>query len=802
MTSRKGITCIAALTLLALVCRAVIGANPAYDRTTVNVMTVEYSGDNAPLPDFDGDGTVGFGDFVKFAAKFGLSVGDEGFDAEYDLNGDGQIGFADFVTFAQSFGKEIPSDDRAVLVALYKATDGANWKNNTNWLSDRPLEEWHGVTVVNDRVWRLNLNSNNLSGSLPPELTGLSNLEMLEMGWNNITSISERPFAGLESLRLLQLNSNKITTLPDKVFTDLRNLTQLFLGGNDITAIPNGLFDGLKSLEVLSLDGCKIHTGYPKRPFAQLANLRKLFLTNTGLSTIPDEFFAGLANLEHLDLTDNPGSPLPLTFEFERIDHTTPSAPGPATVRARIRSGAPYSVLASVVVSNGSSTAPRLAINAGAAESQTFEVRQDAGAASSPAYLQAESVSSIPPGMLGLELQTRHLALFADSDNQAPIAKEAVPHLVLQIGGPRPALDIRPYFSEPDGEALTYSVATDSLNGETAADVTIVEATIALSPLKSGRDVWTITATDPRGLRASQEVGITVLQAPDDQTFDIDLVFLENTTRSREDTIRQAAERWERIIVGDLNDVPVRSDLPVCNFPVRVFAEEIDDLIVFVKFDAKEFKGLGGTCGLRDGSNLPLTGINRYHPSMDADHLYMITALHEIGHALGFPGAWDELGLLENPSSDDRVADTHFSGPLAIAAFDASGGLDYKGAKVPVQKDNSHWRSSVLKGELMNTWAGNAYPCCDTHGGNGGTLSAITVQSFADLGYVVDINQADRYSLPQLSAKPAVTSRTDVLSLDFSCHISERPIAVVGDNGQVVRTIEGPAHTQDASEAE
>ena len=55
--------------------------------------------------DFDGDGAVGFSDFVQFAAKFGLSRGDAGFDARYDLDGDGTIGFGDFVIFAQSFGQ-------------------------------------------------------------------------------------------------------------------------------------------------------------------------------------------------------------------------------------------------------------------------------------------------------------------------------------------------------------------------------------------------------------------------------------------------------------------------------------------------------------------------------------------------------------------------------------------------------------------------------------------------------------------------------------------------------------------------
>ncbi len=57
-----------------------------------------------PDPDFDGDGTVGFSDFVQFAAQFGLSRGDEGYDARYDLDGNGAIGFGDFVIFASAFG--------------------------------------------------------------------------------------------------------------------------------------------------------------------------------------------------------------------------------------------------------------------------------------------------------------------------------------------------------------------------------------------------------------------------------------------------------------------------------------------------------------------------------------------------------------------------------------------------------------------------------------------------------------------------------------------------------------------------
>ena len=72
--------------------------------------------------------------------------------------------------------------DREVLVALYNATDGANWTNSTNWLSDKPLGEWHGVTTnSNGRVIELNLYGSELSGSIPSELGNLTNLKELRL---------------------------------------------------------------------------------------------------------------------------------------------------------------------------------------------------------------------------------------------------------------------------------------------------------------------------------------------------------------------------------------------------------------------------------------------------------------------------------------------------------------------------------------------------------------------------------------------------------------------------------------------
>ena len=78
--------------------------------------------------------------------------------------------------------------ERAALVALYEATDGPNWTNNENWLTDAPLEEWHGVDLHFDTSVRaLNLSDNNLSGPIPPELESLQKLNRLRLDKNALS---------------------------------------------------------------------------------------------------------------------------------------------------------------------------------------------------------------------------------------------------------------------------------------------------------------------------------------------------------------------------------------------------------------------------------------------------------------------------------------------------------------------------------------------------------------------------------------------------------------------------------------
>ena len=99
-----------------------------------------------------------------------------------------------------------PALDRAALVALYNATDGANWEISTNWLTDRPIGEWHGVTVDGDgRVTKLGLAQNQLSGPIPAELGRLANLKLLWLSGNQLSGPIPAELGGLTNLEGLLL---------------------------------------------------------------------------------------------------------------------------------------------------------------------------------------------------------------------------------------------------------------------------------------------------------------------------------------------------------------------------------------------------------------------------------------------------------------------------------------------------------------------------------------------------------------------------------------------------------------------
>ena len=207
--------------------------------------------------------------------------------------------------------------DREILVRLYEATDGPNWDNNTNWLTEAPLNRWHGVTTdAGGRVQRLDLGFNGLHGVVPPELGGLSNLQYLYLGTDDrgLTGRIPPELGQLRLLRDLSLAHNGLVGPIPPEIGNASSLRYLRLENNHLTgAIPREL-GRLTRLESLSL---QLNTLSGELPHAlgDLARLQYLELhRNLLLGPVP-------ASLLRLDLRrfrfeDNLGLCAPGTARF------------------------------------------------------------------------------------------------------------------------------------------------------------------------------------------------------------------------------------------------------------------------------------------------------------------------------------------------------------------------------------------------------------------------------------------------------------------------------------------------------
>ena len=195
--------------------------------------------------------------------------------------------------------------DRAALVALYNATAGENWTDNTNWLSDEPLGEWQGVTTNDQgRVVELHLWQNNLTGAIPSQLGSLSNLERMYLDSNQLSGEIPSELGDLSNLERLSLSRNQLSGEIPEELSSLSNLTELQLCCNELSGeIPSEL-SSLLSLEQMSLDGNQLSGGIPSE-LGSLSNLERMHLHRNQLSgEIPSEL-GDLANLQRLALGGN-----------------------------------------------------------------------------------------------------------------------------------------------------------------------------------------------------------------------------------------------------------------------------------------------------------------------------------------------------------------------------------------------------------------------------------------------------------------------------------------------------------------
>ncbi len=153
------------------------------------------------------------------------------------------------LTIFQSQAQVIESDSLA-LVAIYNTLDGPNWDRQENWLNGH-VGTWEGITVSENRVTDLTLNTNGLKGDLPDELYQLTGLTRFNFLNNDITGELKPEIGNMTLLFDLGFQGCKLTgSIPEEI-TNIPRLNALFFADNRLSGPLPDFLDQIPNLNTI-----------------------------------------------------------------------------------------------------------------------------------------------------------------------------------------------------------------------------------------------------------------------------------------------------------------------------------------------------------------------------------------------------------------------------------------------------------------------------------------------------------------------------------------------------------------------
>ena len=190
------------------------------------------------------------------------------------------------------------SPDRDALVALYDATGGDNWLRFTNWLSEKPIGTWFGVTTVDGRVTKLDLSRNSLTGEIPPEIGAVAHLKELLLFGNRLTGEIPPEMRRLSELTELVLNTNELSGVIPAWLGELTNLSGLLLSDNRFVGEVPSELGNLTRLFSLWFGQNPDLTGPLPETLTKITDLYSLYFLETGLcAPLNDSFQAWIQEI-------------------------------------------------------------------------------------------------------------------------------------------------------------------------------------------------------------------------------------------------------------------------------------------------------------------------------------------------------------------------------------------------------------------------------------------------------------------------------------------------------------------------
>ena len=207
----------------------------------------------------------------------------------------------------------IPESECNTLVAIYNALDGPNWVSAPGWLIHPDPCIWPGVTCADGVVTELNLITE-LDGTIPADISGLTNLDYLRLKSENLTGEIPASIGELSKLRSLELENNNLSGSIPPELGDLSNLEYLSLGNNQLSgSIPPELGQ-LNNLKVIDIWFNQFSGSIPPE-LGNLTQLSNLNLAHNHLSGVLPPELGNLSNVSSIIFDNNSFYGLiPMTF--------------------------------------------------------------------------------------------------------------------------------------------------------------------------------------------------------------------------------------------------------------------------------------------------------------------------------------------------------------------------------------------------------------------------------------------------------------------------------------------------------